>query len=161
MSSDESSRPESSASPKKQTFKCRICKKFLATASKTFTLAQNVILVSNATVSYREANLKRHLLSHTKEKPYKCSVCSFSCSLEQNLKQHMLAKHSEERPSHECSHPDCNFTTPNLSTLKTHMHIHTGEKPFKCSHCDFRSRTSKNIKIHERTHAKERPFKCS
>ncbi len=38
--------------------------------------------------------------------------------------------------------------------------IHTGEKPYKCSHCDKRFNNSGDLKRHEMIHTGEKPYTC-
>ena len=33
-------------------------------------------------------NLKRHVMTHTRERPYKCGLCDFSAITSENLKTH-------------------------------------------------------------------------
>lgn len=45
-------------------------------------------------------------------------------------------------------------------TLKTHLIIHSGEKPFACSYCPFRTRVKCNLLSHVRQHTGEKPYLC-
>lgn len=49
---------------------------------------------------FTSSKLRQHMRAHTKEKPYRCSVCEQGFSMSGNLKRHMMT-HTGERP-HVC-----------------------------------------------------------
>ena len=93
------------------------------------------------------ANMKRHMATHSSEKPFSCLYCEYSSSTKGTLSLHVKLKHCKEtRKLLEC--PKCEYKSFDSSGMKRHIKTHTSERPFKCDHCDFSSATKKGLSLH-------------
>ncbi|XP_041849747.1 zinc finger protein with KRAB and SCAN domains 8-like isoform X2 [Melanotaenia boesemani] len=55
----------------------------------------------------------------------------------------------------------CEKIFKNISKLRAHYGVHTGEKPYSCQTCQKAFRCSAGLLGHMRTHTGEKPFSCS
>ena len=100
-------------------------------------------------------NFIKKLDSDVQVKQVKDETIDFNREPEDKLKRE---RRRVVTKSHICSVCQKQFAT--LSTLKLHMNIHTGDKPYKCKQCSKSFSQPPHLKVHERTHSGARPHMC-
>ena len=93
--------------------------------------------------------LKRHLLTHSTEKPYFCEICQKYFKSEEGYDLHMRS-HSDERLKFPCQYCDKSYPVKNL--LAVHEDTHTGVRNFCCEVCGKGFRSQSNLTVHMKTH---------
>ncbi|XP_037730431.1 zinc finger protein 239 isoform X1 [Drosophila subpulchrella] len=101
--------------------------------------------------------LVAHQRRHQQLLQYKCPHCGRGFVESSNLRRHITARHTDERP-HPCT--ICQRSFSRVYLLQLHLRTHTGERPYACDHCDKRFAQLGVLRSHERIHTGERLHRC-
>ena len=101
--------------------------------------------------------LRRHLISHSTERPYPCSECPTQFKTKVSLSNH-LNTHFGIKP-HRCGHCEKQFTTSGVK-VRHERSLHTNERRHQCPLCDYKSVELSKLRRHRRVHTGERPYQC-
>ncbi|XP_037031627.1 gastrula zinc finger protein XlCGF49.1-like [Bradysia coprophila] len=102
----------------------------------------------------RNSHLKRHILIHTKEKPFKCDVCDREFNQSSTMKSHKKSVHSNYRPF-LCTEPNCTKSFSIMSNLKIHQKSHQFVKELTCQHCTRSFKHQSSLQAHAKMHVFE------
>ncbi|KAJ8316390.1 hypothetical protein KUTeg_006404 [Tegillarca granosa] len=102
------------------------------------------------------SSLNTHRRIHSGEKPHQCKICGKRFTASSNLYYHKMT-HNKEKP-HKCNLCSKSFPTP--GDLRSHMYVHNGSWPFKCDVCNRGFSKQTNLKNHLLLHTGDRPHEC-
>ncbi|KAM6374712.1 LOW QUALITY PROTEIN: uncharacterized protein FN964_001158 [Alca torda] len=92
------------------------------------------------------------------ERPYTCSQCKESFSLEVSLILHQKLHTGKGDGPLTCTY--CGKDFRDLSKAIRHQRIHTGERPYQCTECGKSFIRRDHLLKHWRVHTGETPYQC-
>uniref|UniRef100_A0A1Y1N3P9 C2H2-type domain-containing protein n=1 Tax=Photinus pyralis TaxID=7054 RepID=A0A1Y1N3P9_PHOPY len=104
-------------------------------------------------------HFKMHERAHLLKKDYICPQCGKIFTQERYLKYHITTHTAPRTPRFRCNM--CNKCLGSRTSLRRHIRLHTGERPYTCNVCKKEFSQKTQLEVHERTHSGEKPFVCN
>ncbi|XP_067946054.1 zinc finger protein 26-like [Watersipora subatra] len=94
--------------------------------------------------------LNLHLKFHDNRREWVCEECGSSFNDKQDLSRHRKNVHFRKEDGVPC--PNCPRVFKNEYMLSQHIHVHTGERNYKCSICEKSYSTRESLRSHMKGH---------
>ncbi|XP_020817967.1 zinc finger protein 701 [Drosophila serrata] len=122
---------------------------------------QSEFVVKQSRAELREGQLKPRRVTDT-IKTFQCKICPVAFASEKLLLRHhnIHIKSIKNGKGGTLKCPVCGLQLSCASSLKRHMVIHTGIKPFKCDECEASFSQREVLKRHMDTHTGAKRHKC-
>ena len=138
-----------------QIFRCVICDYGAKSKSLLYNHKRSVHTIFICSFCNQEERsqylLKKHTASHTGEadEPSACDQCSFI-----GLNKRSLQYHQKKHKGNTFSCEKCDYSSPTIDQLRSHVGSKHGELKYKCDFCEFKFPANWRLKQHtERRHS--------
>lgn len=110
----------------------------------------------------RPSRLKTHQLSHSGERPFKCTHCEKDFTRNAHLKRHILINHEGQKtPTQQLECDECGEFFSNKYSLQKHVKKFHMVKQYSCSECGLRFHKHHLLRAHQTVHTGSLPWTCS
>ncbi|CAG7835714.1 unnamed protein product [Allacma fusca] len=109
-----------------------------------------------------KCDLAMHMVTHTKERNFKCPKCLKTFSAQSSALRHLKTFHdpkASEKNKFWCK--QCSRSYLTALELQSHLRYHKRKGKYACNVCERKFNCSSHVTAHMRVHLTERPFKCS
>ena len=114
--------------------------------------------------SKRKFSVQKHVLSHKKEKPLKCKVCSYRSKWEGNVRGHEKRQHQLKHPKTAAKQSFSKTQRPRKKpyvVTKDVISVDKIEGRFYCTECDYKTNNRRLLISHRKVHSDQCPLPCT